>query len=419
MTLHRILLDQRGVALPMAMIVLTLMTTLMVAFAVLSQSEPVVASNQLRVAQARLNAEAGLERAVWALNQGVVNPGVAGSLAFPLPAPVPAPYDGSLFVALGARGGFTVTVAAVAGQPNERQITATGWTPTNDVNDARTKAHRTVRAVVERLPDFAGNSFCALCVRGDVSVGGNALVDATLDTSCGNKKGVGAAGGLSIGGSAEVKGADGNSTANESTDYQDHITDPAAFDGVTFSARNLDTLRALAKANGTYFGPGYPNGTPASSPAWSGSVTFNSSNQLKNGVVFVDTVSGGNIPTDVSAQDAADFASVSIHGNPFVSGDFSGWIIVNGSLAISGNMRINGLVYTVNDFTYNGTGTGEIRGLAISQNVRDVTATSISSTDSETTGNSRIKFNCANTRSPSGVPQGFTLQAGTYRELAD
>ena len=59
-------------------------------------------------------------------------------------------------------------------------------------------------------------------------------------------------------------------------------------------------------------------------------------------------------------------------------------------------MKINGLVYSVNDLTYNGTGTGEIRGLAISQNIRDTTQTAISSDDSTTTGNSRIKFNCAN-----------------------
>ena len=178
-------------------------------------------------------------------------------------------------------------------------------------------------------------------------------------------------------------------------------------------------LRELAKKNGTYFGPGYPNGTAAGSPEYTGSVTFNSGNKVKNGIVFVDTVSGTDIPTTQSLQNPSDFASVSINGNPFVSGDFQGWLIVNGSLAISGNMQINGLVYAVNDLIYNGTGTGEIRGLAISQNVRDTTATAISSDDSTTTGNSRIKFNCTNLNPPTGAPNGFALVPGTYRELSD
>jgi hypothetical protein len=82
-------------------------------------------------------------------------------------------------------------------------------------------------------------------------------------------------------------------------------------------------------------------------------------------------------------------------------------------------MAIKGLVYSVNDLTYNGTGTGEIRGLAISQNIRDTTATAISSDDSSTTGNSRIKFNCNNLNPPPGAPVGFALVPGTYRELSD
>jgi Tfp pilus assembly protein PilX len=422
MRLTAITRDERGVALPMAMMVLVALTTLMLAFAVLSQTEPVIAHNQLRAAQARAHAEAGFERAVWALSQGVIAPGTNASLAEPLPVPTPAPYNGNVFVANGNTGGYVVNVTTPdpVGSPNQRQITSTGWTPTNSVADTRAKSHRRVQATVERLPAFALNTPCALCVKGDLGVGGNALVDATTDTSCGNKRGSITAGQTVISGSASVKGADGNTIDNEvGSDYLQNQTDPTLFNGITLDAGNFKVLRELAKKNGTYFGPGYPNGTAAGSPAYTGSVTFNSSNKVKDGIVFVDTVSGNDIPTDQSAQNASDFASLSINGNPFVSGDFSGWIIVNGSLSISGNMAIKGLVYAVNDLTYNGTGTGEIRGLAISQNVRDTTATAISSDDSATTGNSRIKFNCNNLNPPPGVPLGFALVPGTYRELSD
>lgn len=422
MRLAQIVRDERGVALPMAMMVLVLLTTLMLAFAVLSQTEPVIAHNHLRAAQARAHAEAGFERAVWALSQGVVAAGTEGSLPQLLPVPTPAPYDGSVFVANGSTGGYVVAVTSPdpVARPNERLITSTGWTPTNSVVDTRTKAHRRIEATVERLPAFALNTPCALCVRGDLGVGGNALVDATTDVTCGNKKGALTTGTVAItSGSAEIKGADGNDTPNEEGSDYSQNQDAALFDGITLNAANFKTLRELAKKNGTYFGPGYPNGTAAGSPAYTGSVTFNSGNKVKNGIVFIDTVSGSDIPTTIAEQNVSDFASVSISGNPFVSGDFSGWIIVNGSLQISGNMTINGLVYSVNDLTYNGTGTGEIRGLAVSQNIRDTNATSVSSSDTTTTGNSRIKFNCNNVNPPSGAPVGFALVPGTYRELSD
>ncbi len=428
MTARQILRDQRGVALPMAMIVMVLLTSLMLAFALLAQTEPVIAHNQFRTSQARAHAEAGFERAVWALSQGEGvlfpegTPGPAGSLKSPLPIPTPAPYDGTVFVANGNSGGYLVTVTSPdpVALPNQRIVTSTGWTPTNAAADTRTKSHRRIRGTVERFPDFAFKTPCALCVRGDLGVGGNALVDGTTDASCGPKKGAIASGNVAITDpTASIIGADGNTTANqEGGDYQKNV-DPSVFSGITLDTGNFKQLRELAKKNGTYFGPGYPDGTPDASSTWTGSVEFSSSHKLKSGIVFIDTVSGNDIPTDVSAQNAADFASVSINGNPFVSGDFSGWIIVNGSLNISGNMKINGLVYAVNDFTYNGTGTGEIVGLAISQNIRDTNATAISSSDSTTTGNSRIKWNCNNVKPPPGNPIGFALVPGTYRECDD
>lgn len=426
MRVAHILRDERGVALPMAMIVLVSITTLMLAFAVLSQTEPVIAHNQLRAAQARAHAEAGFERAVWALAQGVVAPGSNASIvaapAVPTPpAPYffPAPYDGNVWVANSNSGGYTVMVEALdlVNNPNQRRITSTGWTPTNSVADTRTKSHRRIQATVERLPPFALNTPCALCVRGDLGVGGTAIVDATTDVTCGNKKGSVTAGVTSIAGTGAILGADGNTTSNETTDYQQNA--PAnLFKDITFSDKNFKLLRELAKKNGTYFGPGYPNGTAAGSPAYTGSVGFSSSNKVKDGIVFVDTVSGTDIPADPLAQNPSDFAAVSITGNPFVSGDFSGWIIVNGTLSISGNMKINGLVYAVNDLIYNGTGTGEIVGLAVSQNIRDTTASAITS-DSTTIGNSKIKFNCANLTPPPTGGQGFALVPGTYRELSD
>jgi hypothetical protein len=438
MNITRALHDERGIALPMALMTLLLLTTLMLAFAVLSQTEPVIAANQLRVAQARSLAESGFERALWALSEGNANPGAANSLANPLPGTgvvavtAPAPYDGSQFLTTDT-GGFLVTVSTPdpVGSPDIRQIVSIGYTPTNALTDTRPKAHRRIQANVSVLPDMGLEPPCALCVKGGLDIGGSSLIDSTQDTSCGNKVGSYSAGNTDRSGSASIRGAGDTTYNEEGFDFKQN-QDPASFNNFTFSNTNLDALKELAKKNGTYYGPGYPNGgtgPPVSSPAWTGAVTFNASNQVNNGIVFVDTADGTNIPTDLSAQTPSNFANVTVHGNPFsgqpgalggtsTGNDFSGWMIVNGTLSISGNMGISGMVYAVNDFTYNGTGTGGIRGLAISQNIRDTTQTAISD-DSSAGGNSRITFNCSNARNRDLIPTTFALVPGSYRELAD
>lgn len=427
-----VLKDERGVALPMGVLLLLVLTALMLAFVSLAQTEPMIAANHMLATQARAQAEAGFERAVWALSQGSIAVSLVPAAAVPAnaidPATMPAngsiapnPYNGGAYMVSGTTGGFEVTVTRTG--PNERQIEAIGYAP---ANTGPMRSRRRIRATVEKLPDMGLNAPCALCVKGDLGVGGTSAVDSTLDTSCGNKLGALSVGELYRGGGATIKAADGNTTPNQATDYQQYAS-PSAFDGITLNSYDFKTLRTLAKKNGTYFGPGYPNGTAASSPAWTGSVHFDASNQVGNGIVFIDTVSGQDIPSDLAQQNPSDFANVLIDGNPFIGNtsspnQFAGWIVVNGSLAISGNMKINGLVYTVNDLTYNGTGTGEINGLAVSQNIRDVTATAISTApdpDSTTIGNSRVKFNCANTRRWDFIPQNFTLKPGTYREVSD
>jgi hypothetical protein len=427
---------QRGVALPMALLALALLTTLMLAFAAMSQTEPVIAGNQLRVSQARALAESGLEHAIWALTAGNVLPGdplPAGALANPLPSsPAAAPFDGVVFTSAGVTGGYTVQVTAPdpVNRPLRRDVVAVGWTPTNAVTDARTKAHRRITATVQALPDLALNAPCVLCVRGDVAVSGSSLVDSRTDGDCGGgspKFGAYTAGGLSQGGSSNIKGQAGTSPGGNVAGV-DYVTGQPQgnFDAFAFNDEHLTTLKELAKKNGTYFGPGYPNGTAASSPTYTGSVTFNSGNKVASGIVFVDTTTGQNIVSCPSGSPAScvptpesQFGSVNIHGNPFVDGTFTGMLVVNGRLSISGNMKIAGLVYALDDLTYNGTGTGEIAGLVISQNVRNSTATSISDTDTTTGGNSRIKLNCANARGAGRAPRTFALVPGTYRELAD
>jgi hypothetical protein len=294
-----------------------------------------------------------------------------------------------------------------------RQVTAVGWTPTNSVTDTRTKAHRKIQASVVVIPNLATNAPCALCVKGELNVGGNSTINGNnSDPSCGGntRYGTYTSGATTTGGSASVSGGAGAVAQNQGD---------SVFNGFTYSNADLTALKALARKNGTYFGPGFSGATDASGKAvtgtWSGSLSFNSSNKVANGVVFIDTTDGVNVDPNAPSGSLTTLASLDIHGNPFLAGDFNGVLVVNGSLAISGNMVINGLVYAVNDFTYNGTGTGGINGLAISQNVRDTSVTSI---DTSTGGNSKILFNCQYATQPLLIPPGFYIVPGSYREIA-
>jgi len=396
---------QRGVALPVAMLSLLILSALIVAFSMMAASEPILANNQLQVAQARAIAESGVERAIWALNEGLSNPSNPQALPNPL-VTAGAPYDGSTTVPVNINGTqagvFSVTVSAGA-TSYERNIVATGWAPTNTGSGPKSKQKIQVTVARVRFLDPPA----ALTVRGEINAGGHSLIDSRADTSCGNKVGTYSKGATTVGGSAVIYGApDGNNIANQSTDMTQNAAD-ATFDPYTYGPTELNALKALAKANGTYY---------------QGTVLFNASNRMPNGIIFVDTVTGCNIDTvcgsNPNPTPTSDFGSLTIHGNPALdpSGIFSGVIVVAGSLSISGNFQMHGLVYVQNDFTYMGTGTGQIVGAVMSQNIRDTSATSI---DTDTGGNSTIVWNCGYAKNGGGLlPPTFTIEPGTYKEIS-
>ena len=97
--LRSALADERGIALPLSLIVLVLLTSLTLAFLAMSSTEPLIASNLQAGEQALALAEAGVERAIWALNNPTAAAPAQG-LITPLPASPPSPYDGLTAVSL-------------------------------------------------------------------------------------------------------------------------------------------------------------------------------------------------------------------------------------------------------------------------------------------------------------------------------
>jgi hypothetical protein len=371
----------------MALWALLLLLTLAMLFIALGSSEPVISSNHLRAAQARGLAEAGLEQAVWALSNGALAVPASGVIA-------PSPYDGLAFLPLtNATGGFTVRVVGVSA--GEVSVDTEGWTPTVgratvagfDATDTRTKAHRKVLATLVKLPDFALSAPCALCVKGDLEVRGSAMIDARADTSCGAKYGVTASGAVCVGGGscsgnsgAIYGGVDGNAAANQASDYQATVA-PSTFDAMTLAPAQLEALRAMARTQGTYY---------------SGATTFNAGHQVPSAasVVFVD----GN---------------VTMSGDPYAGGVFTGWFIVIGSATVNGNGTLNGLLYTTDDVS-SSSGNNTINGLVIAQN-----ATNTSGIDTSAGGNMTITFDCNYARGANRLPRQWFAKPGSYREPSD
>jgi hypothetical protein len=401
--------DQRGIALPMALLALLILSTLVIAFSLLATSEPLISANQKLVAQARAVTESGLEQAIWALN----NPTDPNGLPTPLPGTVPAPFDGSAPIPIlvnGTQIGVVFVTVTNGINPNERNVVAVGWAPTNAGSGS--KAHQKIKATVSRFLFSATPPPAALTVQGQINITGNTNIDSRPDQSCGAKDGTWSVGATAVGGSGDVYGADGNNTENQSavsgiTDVKQNVP-TSAFAPFILKNQDLNSLKAMAKAAGTYY-----SGADVSS------LTFNAGNQLPNGIIFVDTVSGLNVDLiGANTTSTSDLSYVSIHGNAPAdpSGIFRGMIIVAGTLSISGDFHGRGMVYAVNDLIYTGTGNGLIEGAVMSQNIRDVSSTTI---DTNTGGNSSIIYNCGYASNPGGqMPQGFTVQPGTYKEVS-
>lgn len=382
--------DERGVALPMALFTLLLLTSLSLAFLTLGQTEPTIAGNHRRVAQARALAEAGLEKAIWAMTNSTDPNGIANtSLAAP-----GSPYNGSLFVAIsnqgGYTGGFTLLITNNTNSFNVREVTAVGYSP--DVS-ATSKAKSTVISKIVKVNPIQNAAPCGLCVNGQMDVTGNVTADSnqyytTGNTSCGPKYGAYSSSTIdaSLGNPHLIASASASENVNN-TDYKQNSSFNFTFSRTPAGSSDIDALRALAKTKGTYIKPG--------------STTEFDLTAVPNGIVFVDTTDGTNTAT------AGNKATVNIGPGWSASTPFTGWVIVLGDMDIDGNFGgVSGIVYTQGMMTTQGFGANEIRGLTIVENVMGAA--------SFAPGNSRFYFDCNAATAPLFIPTGWFGQAGTY-----
>jgi Tfp pilus assembly protein PilX len=430
--------DQRGFALPLALIVMTLLTALTLAFLGLGSTEPTISTNLKRGEQALAHAEAGIERAIWAMSNPTVDTAGANTQLGDLTA-IPGAYSngaGQLLFPLTATGqanpsgAYTVAIAGV----NPTTLTAHGYVLRNGValpagptllNQADVAAHRVVVLQVDGggINNRVGGPAApgsgpgdvklpgALTVAGSVEMSGNSMADG-LDqaggtpNNCGQKAGITirdkttlsdgtiVSNSISVGGSAQAVGAPGQQQLNSN-----------AFAPFQFNDAQLAALKALAQQQGAshYIRP-------------TSNAEFNLT--LIDGLMFVDTVNGQALGTP---PDPTKLASVKITG-----ANNSGWLIVMGSVRIDGDVTYNGFVYAHNDLSYKGTGNGGIFGGVLSGNVVDSVATVV---DTDQSGNSKIYYDCAKIASGGGTftpaitdqlnRSVLTARKGTWREVSN
>jgi Tfp pilus assembly protein PilX len=400
MTTRNLVRDEQGIAFPMVMIVMAILTALMAAFAVLATSEPRIASNQMKSIQARALAESGVERALWALTQGEASTPPTGALVNSGPPnytiTMVAPYDGSQEVTQGV-GSFKVTVANGAAS-NIKIVTAVGYVP----NATNPVAIKKIVTQVTRLKWI--DPLCGLCAGGEqppgdsttVKVGGTATVNASQSGQGKVPAGAYCSGVMPQAAVASTGTVVTNGTPNLYAPpggyaQENNATYPS---GMLLSNADTATLKAMAMAQGTYY---------KGNPPWNGGVP------PKNGIIFVDTTDGSVL---TNSTPTANIPTVTIHGN----GTWSGWLVVAGSLDISGNIQMSGLIYAQNDATLHGIGTGQIQGAIITTNRIDTSSTNIDSTD---TGQAPVVYNCPAVRNGGGVlSQNWFVMPGTYRDVS-
>lgn len=379
--------DERGIALPLALITLALLGSLMIALATLSASEPEIANNHYQSARARAFAESGLERAVWALS----NPTAPGGLAEPLPGTLPAAYNGTAFTPVEQiggvpQGGFRLAIVnAASGFAWERDITVVGYAP----NETSPRAVKKLTATLMRIRPFSPP--CAVCVRGGLRLDGTTTIDArqgpsiasgaTRHCADGPAPTSGAlASGETLGGEDPRILGPGNDIPNEPADLIALV--PGGEMAFQLTAAELAALKSLAQSSGTYY---------------RGHVAFGPGRLLPDGVVFVDTATGSPFSALTSES---DMGSVALEGEQ----TWRGWLIVAGSLTVTGGTQADGLLYAQDHVTVRG---GTLNGALVAEHRRHPEGSLIEA--------ATVTYDCGALRA--AVPRTWVVRSGSYREV--
>jgi hypothetical protein len=249
---------ERGIALPLAVVILFIAVSLTLVLGALSVTEPVIASNHLLAAQARVAAESGLEAAIAAFSN---TPTLSTMFAATMGA---APFT----LLPGTSAGYRIAVSVdptwtTFEKANQRRIAVAGIAASGEAAEPDTAPNRaltTIEAIIRR--DSLLNTLlfpAAITLPAGAILKGE--VDARPQTAWCRRHGsaiaplagaaVDSARGLSNSGAVWGPGDD---AANENG--RDILPRPSSdflFANQTFTVDELAALKALALSTGTFY----------------------------------------------------------------------------------------------------------------------------------------------------------------------
>jgi hypothetical protein len=117
------------------------------------------------------------------------------------------------------------------------------------------------------------------------------------------------------------------------------------------------------------------------------------------------------------ASAAATLASAQLDATALAArgGVFRGWLVVNGSLELTGGASVQGTLYAVDRLAVTATRESRIEGLAIALNTSETVASRIEATG----GTLTLAFDCTHASAADRIPTGFAPIPGTHREDSD
>ncbi len=380
--------NERGVALPLALMAFVVLGALSAALLAIGSSEVQIASNHLHGTQAFYVAEAGAERA---LAQFVATPSLVTNAT---PASCPAPAAPSVVMTTGTA---TVTYACTVG-PSTILITSVGESA---------GAQRVVRMV----PTTTFLSDDAIRTQGPLSISGNSTVggqcgsfhtndDLALSGNPSISGAVTASGTYTVTGNPSVGPGSGGGQSQQTipvinpTDFLNAAKASLSANQVFQMKANgqvLDGAGALIIAlpsGDSYNGWRYTSGTPAQ---WqlSGNTGYNGTYYLEGNV----TVSGNpGSPSTPWVTTLIATGDLIISGNPEIQTSLTDTLFIAGlDIDISSNptQGFNGLIAAHEQFSLSGNPT--INGFLIGE---DASAISSTVTSNTVNGNPTITYSC-------------------------
>ncbi|MBI3825552.1 MAG: hypothetical protein HY294_06130 [Candidatus Rokubacteria bacterium] len=447
----RPLRDQRGVVLPLTLVALAIILALTVTFSSYAALEPTIASNLQASMLAHSAADAGFERAIWALSHCAPTGPCADSntmIRNDLIAAVAAsPYDGATNFAFNNTATFSIKAwqqGVQGGNPadpgNMYQLQVVGQAAAVSGQGAQMANPRfSQRKILARVQYLRALSFPAAAAgvyTGDAQKAGgaNGTVSAAPATAnCvtnTNPKQWGILitqpsvatgpqlGKLNASGNVSDINAD-NSTSAQTLAAINGQWQTQPNETWLYTQNEWGLLRTLAQNGfGTYIRPNTANW-----PLTSGRLVLNTSLPIPNGLVFIDSP-GTGIPAEVTGQ-AVDQAKVTMDQHP----NWSGWLIVNGELIVQnsgGTTTLSGLVYTAKSLRLSGGAT--VAGNVVAGGGPYIDMSTVNMTNNQTSydqlglelygGNTTYDCPKSRTGSNTAVPQQWFLVPGTYQEVA-